>query len=53
VTAADVRGLVVAWSTVSSMNVFGDVITQMRKEFELAGLAVTVPSKDVDLKREE
>lgn len=53
VTAADVRGLVVAWSTVVSMNVFGDVITQMRKEFEVAGLAVTVPSKDVDLKREE
>lgn len=53
VTASDVRGLLVAWSNVSSMNVFGDVITQMRKEFEVAGLAVTVPSKDVDLKREE
>jgi len=53
VTAADVKALLVAWSGVDTMNVFGDVITQMRKEFETAGLAVTVPAKDVDLKREE
>ena len=48
-----VRALLVAWSDVDSMNVFGDVITQMRKEFEVAELSVVVPSKDVDLKREE
>lgn len=53
VTAADVKVLLVAWSNVETMTVFGDVITQMRKEFETAGLAVTVPSKDIDLKREE
>ena len=53
VTAADVKALLVAWSGVATMNVFGDVITQMRKEFETAGLAVTVPAKDIDLKREE
>lgn len=48
-----VYALLVAWSDVDSMNVFGDVITQMRKEFEVAGLSVVVPSKDIDLKREE
>jgi small conductance mechanosensitive channel len=53
VTALDVKVLLVAWSNVETMTVFGDVITQMRKEFETAGLAVTVPSKDIDLKREE
>ncbi len=53
VTANDVRAQVVAWSHVNAMNVFGDVIIKMRKEFEIAGLAVTVPSKDIDLKREE
>ena len=53
VTADNVRALLVAWSSVDSMNVFGDVIIQMRKEFETAGLAVTVPGKDIDLKREE
>lgn len=53
VTAADVRALVVAWSGVESMNVFGTVITELRKEFEVSGLNVTVPGKDIDLKREE
>ncbi|MDA0745220.1 MAG: mechanosensitive ion channel family protein [bacterium] len=53
VTATDVKALLVAWSGVDTMNVFGDVITQMRKELETAGLAVTVPAKDIDLKREE
>lgn len=53
VTAADVKALLVAWSTVETMNIFGDVITQMRKDFETAGLAVTIPAKDIDLKREE
>ena len=53
VTAGDVKGLLIAWSNVATMNVFGDVITAMRKEFEAAGLAVTVPAKDIDLKREE
>lgn len=53
VTANDVRALLVAWSSVDSMNIFGDVIIQMRKELAVAGLAVTVPGKDVDLKREE
>ena len=53
VTAADVKALLVAWSQVDTMKVFGSVITQMRKEFEAAGLAVTVPAKDIDLKREE
>jgi small conductance mechanosensitive channel len=53
VTATDVRALLVAWSNVDSMNIFGDVITQMRKELAIAGLAVTVPGKDIDLKREE
>ncbi len=52
-TATDVKALLVAWSGVETMNVFGDVITQMRREFEIAGLAVTVPSKDVDLRRED
>ena len=53
VTANDVRALVTAWSNVDALNTFGDVIIQMRKEFAVAGLAVTVPGKDVDLKREE
>ena len=53
VTANDIKALLVAWSGVATMNVFGDVITAMRKEFETAGLAVTVPAKDIDLKREE
>ena len=53
VTADQVKGLLVAWSRVETMNIFGDVITQMRKEFEIAGLAVTVPATDIDLKREE
>lgn len=53
VTATDVKALLTAWSGVATMNIFGDVITTMRKEFETAGLAVTIPAKDVDLKREE
>jgi small conductance mechanosensitive channel len=53
VTATDVKALLVAWSQVETMKIFGSVITQMRKEFEAADLAVTVPAKDIDLKREE
>lgn len=52
-TPTEVRGLLIAWSSVETMTVFGDVIAQMRKEFEQAGLAVTVPAKEIDLKREE
>ena len=53
VTATEIKMLLVAWSNVETMTVFGDVIQQMREEFEIAGLAVVVPSKDIDLKREE
>lgn len=53
VTPTDVRALLVAWSSVETMNVFGDVIAQMRKEFEQAALPVIVPAKEIDLKREE
>ena len=53
VTASDTKALLVAWSRADTMNIFGDVITRMRKAFETAGLAVTVPAKDIDLKREE
>ncbi len=53
VTGDNVLAMLEAWSRVETMKVFGDVITQMRKEFEKAGLAVTVPAKDIDLKREE
>ena len=53
VTADRVKALVVAWSRVETMNVFGDVITTMRKEFDKAGLDVVVPAQDIDLKREE
>jgi small conductance mechanosensitive channel len=53
VTASDTKALLVAWSQADTMNIFGDVITRMRKAFETAGLAVTVPAKDIDLKREE
>ncbi len=57
-TVSDVTGdsvlvMLEAWSAVDTMKIFGDVITQMRKEFETAGLAVAVPAKDIDLKREE
>ncbi len=52
-TGTNIQALLVAWSQVQSMNVFGHVIMEMRKEFEVAGLEVTVPGKDVDLKREE
>ena len=53
VTSTDVKALLEAWSHVETMKIFGDVITQMRKEFTAANLAVTVPAKDIDLKREE
>jgi small conductance mechanosensitive channel len=53
VTPTDVRAALTAWSGVGKMNIFGDVITEMRKDFEAAGLAVTVPAKEIDLKREE
>ena len=49
----EITHLLVAWSQSDTMNIFGDVITRMRKTFETAGLAVTVPAKDIDLKREE
>jgi small conductance mechanosensitive channel len=52
-TATDVKALVIAWSSVTSMTIFGGVITTMRKDFETAGLLVVVPAKDIDLKREE
>ncbi len=45
--------LLEAWSQVETMNIFGDVIAQIRKEFETAGLDVVIPAKDIDLKREE
>lgn len=53
VTTNDVKALLVAWSRVETMNIFGEVITRMRKEFETAGISVTVPAKDIDLRREE
>ena len=53
VTATDVKALLVAWSQVQTMNIFGEIITRMRQEFEAADLAVTVPARDIDLKREE
>jgi len=53
VTPTDVRAALTAWSSVGKMNIFGDVIAEMRKDFEAAGLAVTVPAKEIDLKREE
>ena len=53
VTTDRVKALLVAWSRVETMNVFGDVVIAMRKEFEKAGLAVVVPAQDIDLKREE
>lgn len=53
VTAEDVKMTLVAWSDVDSMNIFGEVVIRMRTAFETAGLAVTVPAKGIDLKREE
>ena len=53
VGAENVRALLVAWSDVQTMNVFGDVLIALRKEFEAADLPVTVPASDIDLKREE
>ena len=53
VTAERIKALLVAWSRVETMNVFGDVIAKMRQEFETAALDVTVPAADIDLKREE
>jgi small conductance mechanosensitive channel len=52
-TSDHVIAQLVAWSRVETMTVFGDVITQMRKAFETAGLSVVVPAGDIDLKREE
>jgi small conductance mechanosensitive channel len=53
VSADKIKCLVVAWSRVETMNVFGEVISKMRKEFETATLAVVVPAQDIDLRREE
>lgn len=53
VSTDKIKCLLVAWSRVETMNVFGDVISRMRKEFETATLPVVVPDKDIDLKREE
>lgn len=53
VTADRIKALLVAWSRVETMNVFGDVIAKMRAEFAIAALDVTVPVTDIDLKREE
>ncbi len=53
VTADRVKALLVAWSHVETMNVFGDVVITMREQFKVAGLDVIVPAQDIDLKREE
>lgn len=53
VASEHVIAQLVAWSQVETMTVFGDVITQMRKSFETAGLNVVVPAGDIDLRREE
>ena len=53
VTADRIKALLVAWSRAETMNVFGDVIASMRKEFKSASLEVTVPAADIDLRREE
>ena len=53
VTPERVNLLLVANSRVETMNVFGDVVTQLRSDFKTAGLEVMVPARDVDLKREE
>ena len=53
VTADRIKALLVAWSRAETMTVFGNVVAKMRKEFETAGLDVTVPVTDIDLKREE
>ncbi len=53
VTPEDVKMLLVAWSDADNMNIFGEVVIRMRTAFETAGMAVTVPAKAIDLKREE
>jgi len=53
VAADHIRAKITAWSHVSSMNVFSSVMKEMQNEFEVAELPVTVPSEDIDLKREE
>ena len=52
-TGDHVIAQLIAWSHVDTMTVFGDVIIQLRKSFETAGLSVVVPAGDIDLKREE
>ena len=53
VTSNNIRALVVAWSNVDSINLFGDIITRMRSDFATAGMEITLPVSDIDLKREE
>jgi small-conductance mechanosensitive channel len=53
VTTEKVKVLLVAWTAVESMTIFGSVLTELRNEFKTAGLEITVPAQEIDLRREE
>ncbi len=53
VTAEVERAQLLAWTAADSVNLYGEVITELRTEFADAGLEVTIPAKDVNLTGEE
>ncbi len=53
VTAEVERAQLLAWTAAKSVNLYGELITELRKEFADAGLAVTIPAKDISLTGEE
>lgn len=53
VTADEERAQLLGWTDSRSVNLYGELILELRKEFADAGLTVTVPAKDVSLTGEE
>ena len=53
VSADEERAQLLGWTASKSVNLYGELITELRQEFADAGLTVTIPAKDVSLTGEE
>ena len=53
VTADEEKAQLLGWTASKSVNLYGELITELRKEFVDAGLTVTVPAMEVSLMGEE
>jgi small conductance mechanosensitive channel len=53
ITASEEKAQLLGWTASKSVNLYGEIIAELRKEFATAGLSVTVPAIDISLTGEE